>query len=434
MSSPGDPHPGPAGSRTERRELLARLLRERAAQGQAGAHTDLFAADLDAAGAQASPPPLAPPEQPPRTVLLTGATGFLGRHILAELLARASLQVICLVRAPNATAGAERISSALADAGLPQAELAPRVTVLPGSLAAPQLGQSDEAYEQLAWAADAIIHCGATVHYGYPYQSLREANVVGTRRIAELAREGRPSAFHLVSSFGIFEGALLAGAAIDESSAPRQTHLPSLGYTQSKLVAELLARQLLGPALSIYRPPFIGGDSRGGAFNPSDFLWLLIRGCAMIGAAPRFDAALVDLCPVDVVARSLVSLAMGPAPGGRTFHLFSPHQPLSWRELWEQAGSAGGAVRLLPLRQWYDELRNQARSRDELLLLAVLVQAMWPLFDRLAQGPVGRIAASRTVSELEALGITCPAPRALFQHYFRHLPVKQGSPRDSSPP
>src|SRR4030095_15685373 len=95
------------------------------------------------------------------------------------------------------------------------------------------------------------------------------------------------------------------------------------GYAQSKAVAESLVQQAAARGLRsrIYRPAFIAGDSRTGAFNPDDMLSRLISGCVRMGAAPDLDWRL-DALPVDNVAAAVLALSAEPCEG--TWHLTHP--------------------------------------------------------------------------------------------------------------
>lgn len=112
----------------------------------------------------------------PRTVLLTGATGFVGTHLLHELLQDPDLTVICLVRGENAQ---ERLIAAMAAQNL---FLENRTKVVAGDLARPWLGLSPDNWRELAGEVDLVLHNGAMVNFLYDYRMHREPNVLGTAR------------------------------------------------------------------------------------------------------------------------------------------------------------------------------------------------------------------------------------------------------------
>src|SRR6185369_2871153 len=99
-----------------------------------------------------------------RDVLLTGSTGFLGAHLLSDLLAATSARVWCLVRANDAAHARRRIAGAAARYELP-APPGERVVPLPGDLTLPRLGLSPGDFRELAERTDVIYHAGAAVNF-----------------------------------------------------------------------------------------------------------------------------------------------------------------------------------------------------------------------------------------------------------------------------
>ena len=154
--------------------------------------------------------------EPPLTVFLTGATGFVGGFLLSELLRAtpATTTIHCLVRARTAAAGAAKLKKGLAKLGLwegspPSPGVAPvfasRVRVVVGDLGKPSLGMSSREWDALAASVDRVFHCGAFVHALYPYSMLRAANVVGTQEVIRLAcaRRGVLVPVHHISTLSV---------------------------------------------------------------------------------------------------------------------------------------------------------------------------------------------------------------------------------------
>ena len=104
-----------------------------------------------------------------RRVFLTGATGFLGAYILADLLTKRANEVEKVyvhVRAKNADEARQRMRDALAGRGLwrDEWEVSGRVEAVVGDLARPRLGLSDSDWHRMATSVDIIVHNGAMVH------------------------------------------------------------------------------------------------------------------------------------------------------------------------------------------------------------------------------------------------------------------------------
>jgi thioester reductase-like protein len=285
-----------------------------------------------------------------RSVLLTGATGFLGGWLTAELLRRSDTRLICLVRPGRRPAG-ERLQARLVECGVDPKTVTDRVTVAEGDLTQPSLGLSSNAFSRLASASDAVCHVGAAVNWVHTYRGLRSANVTATRELLRLAcLQGHP--FHFVSSISVCYSTT-GPAVVDETYEPLP-HLSGihLGYAQTKAVSEALvleARRRGLPA-TIYRPSLISGHSATADFNADDLLSLLIKGCVAMGCAPDLDWTL-DALPVDVVAARILDLSRARG----TFHLSHP-RPRHWREcvLWMRL--YGYSLSLLPYHAWLQRL------------------------------------------------------------------------------
>ncbi|MWK38237.1 hypothetical protein GEV43_32080 [Actinomadura sp. J1-007] len=163
------------GARLSVREFLAepnvKAVAARVAGGRPAGDVPLDAA-VTAIPREWTFPEPGPKAAGPEAVLLTGATGFLGPFLLAELLRRTGAEVYCLVRAGTEHAARERVREAAARFGVPIAPDDPRIVPVPGDLAAPGLGLAPRWRARLAERADTIVHAGAQVHHLSPYRRL----------------------------------------------------------------------------------------------------------------------------------------------------------------------------------------------------------------------------------------------------------------------
>ncbi len=294
------------------------------------------------------------------SVLLTGATGFVGAYLLRELLTTTPLHVVCLVRG---TRGRGSVRDQLSRYQLWEECFASRVTIVTGDLASPALGLAPCAFAALADQIEAIYHGGASVDWVQPYEGLRDTNVRGTRELLRLACTGSPKRFVFLSSLAACYSTQ-GPRVVDESSAT----LPNLdglhlGYAQSKCVAEALvcaaaARGL--PATNV-RPSLVSGDSHSGASNVEDLISLFFRGCVALGAAPDLDWTM-DSVPVDYAGRAIVSLSqLRPEQSPSVYHLCNP-RPRHWRVcvLWMRL--RGYPMELIPYDDWANLVNERART------------------------------------------------------------------------
>lgn len=295
-------------------------------------------------------------------LLLTGATGFLGVHLLFELLTQTDRTVRCLVRARDCEAASRRVREALERHGLWRPEHSERIVVDVADLATEDLGLTPERWSALAREVEAIYHNGAVVHFSHPYAALRGPNVEGTLRMLRLAAQAHAKPFYYVSTKGVFGAdAYLDDGPIDED-APLRPIPGALGYQQSKSVAERLVRSAgtRGLPTAVHRPGRLGGHGVTGQVDPDDLLTRFLIGCVQLGALPDVDLPL-ELCPVDHVAAAIVRISQSIGATGRAYNLVHP-APIELAEVRRVLAASGLALRLVPWNAWRAALRAQPRN------------------------------------------------------------------------
>ncbi|MEU7559625.1 type I polyketide synthase [Streptomyces eurythermus] len=375
--------------------------------------------------------PAPDPRRPPRAVLLTGATGFVGAFLCAELLRQTPADVVCLVRARSAEEGLERIRAALASYGLRGGD-SPRLRVVTGDLARPRLGLDEAAFDELADRIDAIHHCGAWVNFVRPYRALKAANVLGTQEILRLATRKRLKPVHHISTLAVLAGAMHGDTERvreDDPLPPPVGH--DTAYSQSKWVAEgiiHLARER-GVPVSVYRAGGVLPDSRSGAANSEDYITKVIQGCVQLGLAPRRRYAL-SVGTVDHFARLVVALSGRPKALGRTYHAIDP-RPLAWDDIFGHIRDHGFSVRGVAFDAWRTALVERVeREGDD--------NALAPLLAMIGEVPDRRMPVMDCANVREHAGAELDGAPALDGRYFARMLgffVRRGllpPPRDPS--
>jgi len=287
-------------------------------------------------------------------VLLTGATGFVGREVLSRFLERDGRHVFALVRAEDDDHAAGR---------LPGHE---RLTAVAGDIEQTNLGLARGSSERLRREVTTVLHCAASVSFDMPLDESRSVNVEGTRRVLDFARScGRLERFSYVST------AYVAG---EPGGLFREDEL-SVGqrfrnaYERSKFEAELALRSEGSDLpLQILRPSIVVGDSGTGRTSSFNVLYGPLKAFARgkIPAIPARRDAPVDVVPVDYVADRVHQLATSGPDG--TFHLVAGRNATTVGRLLEmsaeQLGRAEPAV--LPprlYRRWvHPWLRRKYRG------------------------------------------------------------------------
>ncbi|WP_354643667.1 amino acid adenylation domain-containing protein [Kitasatospora camelliae] len=301
----------------------------------------------------------------PREILLTGATGFCGAHLLENLLARTDARVHCLVRAPDREHGMERLRAAH-QRYLRHDLSSQRVVPLVGDLAEPLLGLGRPRFEQLADSLDAIHHLGGQVNFLYPYRQLRAANVAGTREVIRLAGHSRGIPVHYLSSMAVMAGFGPAGIGeiSEETPLGHPEHL-SVGYVESKWVAEALLHNAASAGLpvAVYRVNDVTGDLVTGTTNTATELYAIIKYLADSGSCPDVQLPL-DFVPADSFTRALAHLAVTAPADGRVYHLTNP-SPALLPALADRLTARGRPVRRIPYQSWVEQLVAYASEHPE---------------------------------------------------------------------
>jgi amino acid adenylation domain-containing protein/thioester reductase-like protein len=300
-------------------------------------------------------------------VLLTGATGFVGVHLLNELLAQTTGRVACLVRAPDISMATKRIVSALKYYGLYTDDKLVRVDMIRGDLASENLGLSRASFEELGNRVDIVVHCGAMVNLMLDYDAHRPANVGGTASLLRLAAEGRRKDFHHVSTLGVFRNLNAEQMRIIESEMPTSASVPESGYTQSKWVAEHLVSlgRERGINANIYRLGDIGAHSVTGIASANGVVDLFTHAIVGLRMFPNTSAAL-DYTPVNYVA-SVIVAAIIRGGSNANFHILQP-AGIELREIFERLAERTNA-RLVPYETFWRALGTSSESDRRLQAL-----------------------------------------------------------------
>ena len=273
-----------------------------------------------------------------KEVFLTGATGFIGRFFLLDLLQQNSdLVVHCIVRADNAKHGFERIRAALQQADIWDEKFASRIRVVVGDIGQTQFGLPAEQFDSLCQRIDAVYHLAADINLTSSYVAIRTINTFSIRNALELCLRRRFKHLFYASTMGVFPQYFCSFAhefkhsRIDHQMQPdlesmkRVFPIGLLGYPWSKLTSEqiLLFAQQAGMPLAIFRLPQISLSSAG--YTPANDL------------SVRMFAAVVDskTLPeeftfrssneaVDTLSRACTAVSLNPERRFTIYHCCNP--------------------------------------------------------------------------------------------------------------
>ncbi len=255
--------------------------------------------------------------RPPMSLVLTGATGFIGAHIFADLLSHSDAKITCIVRCADAQEGVRRLTQALERYRLTHAwQLLPislkmrRVEVIAGDLSRERLGLSESRFERLAASAAGVVHAAGTVNFLGGYLEHRPSNVLGTQQLIRLASGG--ARLHALSTLSIFPGLNGQTARITEAQLPDPNHVVPDGYNRSRYVAEqlLATARKRGVSSVVYRLGEIWPHRTTGVANETSLAHNILYACVRAGCVFE-TAAASDVTPVDAVSGFVARSATG---------------------------------------------------------------------------------------------------------------------------
>jgi thioester reductase-like protein len=262
-------------------------------------------------------------------ILLTGATGFLGRFLLRELLL-SGRPVTVLARGHRALGARERIAEQVCFWAETLGTQMPIPDVIVGDLTAPGVGMSSVDRSWLSRSCRTVVHAAACIGLratldGEPWKT----NVQGTRQLLRLCLDLGLQDVHYISTAFVC-GRRPGPIREDELDQGAGFHNE---YERSKCAAETELRQTSGIRLTVYRPSVIVGDSRTGYTSSYHGLYrFLDLGNRLAEPAPSGRRALPlrvpfsgeeprNLVPVDWVAEAIRRIVLQPKLHGRSYHL-----------------------------------------------------------------------------------------------------------------
>jgi thioester reductase-like protein len=283
-------------------------------------------------------------------VVLTGATGALGAHIL-DLLQKTDTikKVYCLVRGADEHAAKERVGKALEQRGL-SSLLVPdrandRVEVIPAQLSDAHLGLSDELYNKLAKEVTCIIHVAWTVNFRLKLRSFAKDNIAGVRNLLDLAlsagRAVPPRFAYCSSTAAVMNGELDQSGCWPEKLLSSPSSASPLGYSRSKWVAEHICaeadrRTSLRGRIAVVRVGQLAGDSISGVWNTKEAWPMMLSTASIINCLPDLGDEALDWLPVDIAAQAFLDSTREENCGQEdvpVYHVLNPHRQPTWHDM-----------------------------------------------------------------------------------------------------
>lgn len=241
------------------------------------------------------------------TILITGASGYLGAHCLSALLKNSDAKLYCLLRAADEEKGYQRLVNAFKRYGLDADLLNARVSIVLGNLEESNLGLKAKHYQYLSQTADAILHAGALVNLFYPYQKMRHSVVLGTYEILKLALNKKNKHLLYVSSDAVF--ANVPCTYSEKFLHKKSVNKLNYGYAKAKFIAEALikkASQTKGFTYDVLRLGNLSPALEQGIINSEDSNTLLLKAIDKLHLIP--ENLSLEFTPVDKIANLICHL------------------------------------------------------------------------------------------------------------------------------
>jgi long-chain acyl-CoA synthetase len=262
------------------------------------------------------------------TVLLTGATGFVGMGVLSRLLERGDDGIVAVVRGADPDG---RLRDAMDRIGVPQRDRS-RVVALGADIT--------DGLPRIA-GLKTVVHCAASVSFGLELEAARRINVDGTRNVVQLAERAGARYIHVSTAFvagrhrGLFQ---------EQQGATGQTFRNT--YEQTKLEAERVVAETEVDAV-VLRPSIVVGEASTGWTSSFNVLYWPLRAYSrgLLPAVPARAEARVDVVPVDYVADAIDHVARVRPDVQGTLHLVAGPDAVTVGELMGLAAEKLGRPR-----------------------------------------------------------------------------------------
>jgi NAD(P)-dependent dehydrogenase (short-subunit alcohol dehydrogenase family) len=271
---------------------------------------------------------------------VTGATGFIGRHLVERLLARDGGDIHVLVRESSK----DRLDELMERWGNPE-----RVKPVVGDLTAPSLGVEEGVRQRLTGDVDDFFHLAALYDMTADESGNAALNVGGTQNAVDLANELRATRFHHMSSIAVagFYKGTFTEPMFDEGQELAHP------YHRTKFESEKLVRERFEGAWRVYRPSLVIGNSQTGEMDKIDGPYYFFKAIQKVRhALPEWFPLIgiewgwTNVVPVDYVAAAVDHIAQADGLDGQAFHIVDPEGQRSGDVLntFSSAGHAPRAV------------------------------------------------------------------------------------------
>ncbi|RSM03617.1 hypothetical protein CDV31_010414 [Fusarium ambrosium] len=329
-------------------------------------------------------------EVKPRTwrgnsVVLTGATGFLGAHILHLLRGDARVdKVYCLLRAECPQSAHERVSKALVNRGMPGLEnfeesdtYEDKIVCLPCDLSGGDLGLLEEQRQNIMDETTIIIHSAWAVNFNLRLNSF-EDQISATQNLLRLAAVAQARLIFVSSTAAVSNS---PSTPIPERISQDPSDASPMGYSRSKWVAEQVCesanKHFASDGDNLAMIVRIGQlcSNDAGIWNASEAYPLLLSTARVVGYLPDISHETLSWLPVEEAARSVLEVAFSTTSKDSqslsptktaVYHVLNPHSTPAWSEMlrWISNSNEGPRFHIFSPREWMSWLEQTLKERE----------------------------------------------------------------------
>lgn len=367
-------------------------------------------------------------------VVVTGGTGSLGSHLVANLAERPDVDtVVVLNRRHEADATTQRQLQAFSARGLSLSAAAlDKLQVHGTDMTRPQLGLPRQTYTAICSATTHIVHAAWAMSANRPVSGFRPQFHV-MRNMIELARDAAgtpplpiaPVAFQFVSSIAVVGHYPLrhSSPVVPEERVDIQDVLPN-GYGDAKFACERALDLTLHShpdrfAASCVRIGQIAGASASGYWNTQEHLPFLLRSAQTLRCLPKLDG-LLSWTPVDCVAGALADLVLAP---GRPYPVYNIDNPVRqhWSDVLPVLADAMGLDEMVPFQEWVGRVRAAPAAGGPAggNPASLLIDFLDDNFERMSCGGL-LLSTAQATKHSPILAATGPVSSELVRRYVRY--------------
>ncbi|MCY4778548.1 amino acid adenylation domain-containing protein [Sphingobacterium sp. UT-1RO-CII-1] len=310
----------------------------------------------------------------PENIFLTGITGFVGIHLVKDLIKSNSKALIyCLIRAEDSFKALEKIRDCFKKYLISYDEDdIKRIIPVLGDLNKDRLGIASEIYDNLTSEIDIIYHSASSVNFIEPYSYMKQPNVEGLREIIHFASINKTKCLALLSTISVYSwGHVFTGKQImredDDISQNLLSVSKDIGYVRSKWVMEAIAdlAEKKGLPLITYRLGYAMCHSVTGASAPYQWWSGLVKNCFDFKSYPALNDLREGLITVDYMTKTICHISTNPEAIGKKFNLIAkPETNLTLIDFFEKLNTYYKAdLKPLTYKSWRMQWENDTRNR-----------------------------------------------------------------------